>query len=53
MVAFTPTQTWRGKTTYQEVDATPYYKLSDEGEEAPKRRKVPKTPLGSENLETT
>jgi hypothetical protein len=52
MVMFTPTQTWRGKTTYQEADATPYYELSDD-EETPRRRKIPKTPSGSEALQTT
>ena len=38
MVVLTPTTTRRGKTTYTEVDATPYYEPSDEGDESPKRK---------------
>ena len=53
MVVYIPAWTWRGKTTYCEVDATPYYKLSDDEEETPRRRKIPKTPSGSETLQTT
>ncbi|KAN0088254.1 hypothetical protein V8E55_005311 [Tylopilus felleus] len=44
MVVYTLTRTWRGKTIYREVDATPYYELSDDEEETPRRRKIPKTP---------
>lgn len=38
MVVFTPTTTRRGKTTYTEVDATPYYEPSDKGDESPKKK---------------
>ena len=36
-VVFKPTKTRRGKTIYTEVDAAPYYSLSNEGGETPKR----------------
>jgi len=46
MVVLKPTKTRRGKTIYTEVDATPYYNLSDEGGET-SRREPSKTPSHS------
>jgi hypothetical protein len=43
MVVFTPKKTRRGNVTYQEVDASPYYRLSDDEEDTPSR-KIPKAP---------
>jgi hypothetical protein len=43
MVVLTPTKTRRGKIIYTKKDAAPYYALSDEEEESPKR-KASKTP---------
>ena len=38
MVVLTPTRTWRGKITYKEVNAAPYYKPSDEGDKSLKKK---------------
>jgi hypothetical protein len=46
MVVLAPIRTRRGKITYTEVDAAPYYDSSDEGGESPKR-KPSKTPSRS------
>ncbi|KAI9569352.1 hypothetical protein HD554DRAFT_2038290 [Boletus coccyginus] len=53
IVVFTSTQTWRGKTKYQEVDETPHYELDEKKEEIPRRRKIPKTLSGLEFLQAT
>jgi len=37
MVVLTPFKTRRGKTIYEEVNAVPYYKPSDEGVKSPKK----------------
>ena len=47
MVVFTPTRTRRGKLTYQEVDAFPYYKASNAEERTP-RTKIPDAPSASQ-----
>lgn len=49
-MVFIPTRMWRGKTKYQEVDGTPHYELHEEGEETPRRKKIPKTCSGSEGV---
>ncbi|KAM6503384.1 hypothetical protein JOM56_000327 [Amanita muscaria] len=41
MVVFTPKKTRRGNVTYQEVDASPYYRTFDDEEDTPSR-KIPK-----------
>ncbi len=38
MVVLKPTKTRRGKTIYTEVDAAPYYKLSDKEDESLKMK---------------
>ena len=44
MVIYTLTQTKRGKISFQEVDATSHYELSDKEIDTPHNRKIPKTP---------
>jgi hypothetical protein len=44
IVILKPTKTRRGKTIYTEVDAAPYYKLSDEGDDELPKRKHSTTP---------
>lgn len=46
LVVLTPAKTRRGKIFYKEVDATPYYELSDD-EEGTSKRKPSKTPKDS------
>jgi hypothetical protein len=52
MVILTPIKTRRGKTIYTEVDASSYYKSSDEEGEPPKR-KPSKTPSGPSSSRAT
>jgi hypothetical protein len=47
IVILKPTKTRRGKTIYTEVDAAPYYKLSDEGDDESPKRKHSTTPSHS------
>ena len=47
MVILKPTKTRRGKTIYTEIDAAPYYKLSNEGDNESPKRKHSTTPSHS------
>ena len=49
MVVLAPTTSRRGKIKYTEVDAAPYYKLSDEEGESPKKKPSEPLPASSED----